>query len=299
MHLTFHFLRIYWLTALIPVLVIWTALYRKQDYFTQWSRVIAPHLLKHLIYHAEEQPRIKPVYILLLIWILTVFALAGPSFRNEPSPFADDQAGLFIILKVTPSMTATDIQPSRLERAKQKIKDILNLREGAATGLIVYSGSSHTVMPLTRDNTIINNMLEGITPAIMPKDGDDLASAVKLAADLLQDSSGSILVIADSIAPSEVNLINSPAPLQFLAAIPQNMILNQGLHKTASLTKSPVTRITLNKSDIDKITNNITRSMNQITDKANGSRPKDAGYLLLPLIALCALMWSRKGWEVK
>ena len=79
--------------------------------------------------------------------------------------------------KVTPSMTATDVVPSRLERSLQKLRDLLAARAGAPTGLIVYSGTSHLVMPPTRDTGILTFMTEGLEPGIMPAAGEALAGA--------------------------------------------------------------------------------------------------------------------------
>ncbi len=54
-------------------------------------------------------------------------AMAGPSWEREPSPFADDTAGLVVLLKASTTMEATDVQPSRLERSKHKLRDLLEL----------------------------------------------------------------------------------------------------------------------------------------------------------------------------
>ena len=56
--------------------------------------------------------------------------MAGPAWREQDSPFTEDAAALVIVLEVTPSMRTTDVQPSRLERAVQKIHDLLAARRG-------------------------------------------------------------------------------------------------------------------------------------------------------------------------
>ena len=56
-----------------------------------------------------------------------------------------------IALDLSATMNAVDVQPSRLERAKQKIRDLLALRSGARTALVAYAGSAHTVLPLSDD----------------------------------------------------------------------------------------------------------------------------------------------------
>ena len=68
-------------------------------------------------------------------------------------------------------MLETDIAPNRLTRAKQKISDLLATRDGGRNGLVVFAGSAHTAMPLTRDNAVYDPILAAIRPEIMPKAG--------------------------------------------------------------------------------------------------------------------------------
>ena len=126
--------------------------------------LIADHLLKHLLVSEREPKKVRPVYLLAVLWLTGIIALAGPTWDRESSPFIQDTAGLIIALKVTPTMLAQDIQPSRLERATQKIHDLLKLRIGAKTALIAYSGSAHLTMPLTVDPKIIDMFSQALTP---------------------------------------------------------------------------------------------------------------------------------------
>jgi len=71
------------------------------------------------------------------------------------NPFVQDEAPLVLALDLSRSMDAIDVQPTRLLRAEQKIRDLLALRPGARTGLIAYAGSSHMVLPLTDDAKVI------------------------------------------------------------------------------------------------------------------------------------------------
>ena len=110
--------------------------------------------------------------------------------------------------RVWDTMKATDVQPSRLARAKHKLRDLLALRHGNATGLVVYSGSAHNAMPLTRDERIIPSMLEELTPDLMPLDGDALVDGLELARRMLQSAGmpGSVLVVTDGVARPQVLL---------------------------------------------------------------------------------------------
>ena len=166
-----HFLRPLWLWGLVPAALIWLGLWRLQDPVSEWKKLIDPHLLEHLLVERQRRRRLRPIHLTLVLWGLCAVALAGPTWEREPSPFADDQAGLMVLLKASTTMNSTDVQPSRLERSKHKLTDLLERREGAATGLIVYSGSAHLVMPLTRDRRIVTTMAEEISSAIMPAPG--------------------------------------------------------------------------------------------------------------------------------
>ena len=117
----FHFLRPSWLLLLLPAAVLTWSLLKSLDPVQSWRRVIAPELLKHLLLKDEtRRGRFRPTHVVALAWLLCILALAGPSWEKEPSPFTEDQAALFIVLKVTPEMLAQDIPPSRLKRAAQK-----------------------------------------------------------------------------------------------------------------------------------------------------------------------------------
>ena len=129
----------------------------------RWQRVVEPHLLAHLLVGEKGSKGLKPIHLLMLVWLLAAIAVAAPSWRMAASPFEVDN-GLVVLLRTGSTMLASDVQPSRLERAKHKLRDLLAERRGKSTGLIVYSGSAHLVMPLTRDERVIPIMLEELTP---------------------------------------------------------------------------------------------------------------------------------------
>jgi Ca-activated chloride channel homolog len=299
----FHFIRPLWLWSLLPAVFIWWGLWRGQDRVESWKRVIDSHLLEHLLVGEQQRRRLRPIHLLLGLWLLTAAAVAGPSWEREPSPFADDQAGLVVLLKAGTTMDATDVQPSRMERAKQKLSDLLERRDGAATGLIVYSGSAHLVMPLTRDGRIINTMAAELSPALMPVDGDALGEALDLAATVLYRAGvpGSVLVVADAVSPSQENAVVTAAPdlpVQFLSVMPPNAPLDSGLEQAARARGATVTRLSVDSSDVATISRRAQSDFRAAPMDEGGDRWKDGGYLLLPFIALLALAWSRKGWVV-
>lgn len=300
----FHFLRPHLLWFAVPSLLLWLALWRQQDNVDSWAQVIDKHLLEHLIVGESNRPKLRPIHLLLLLWVVTSIVLAGPTWKTEPSPFADDEAGLVVLLKVSGTMLATDVQPSRLDRAKLKLRDLLQAREGAATGLIVYSGSAHLVMPLTRDDRIISAMVEDLTPDLMPEDGDALADALRLAEQVLDDSGvpGSILVIADNVSPAQVQLLTdgeNAVPVQFLSVQAFGSFTDGGLEDAADSLGAPIVELAVEQADIEKLAQRAASSFKSVSSMNEGERWIDAGYYFLPLLALIALMWSRRGWLVR
>ena len=101
-----------------------------QNRAAAWQRFFDPHLLEHLLVGEKKRRLLRPIHLTLVLWILCALALAGPSWEREPSPFADDQAGLVVLMKASTTMDATDVQPSRLERSKHKLRDLLELQRG-------------------------------------------------------------------------------------------------------------------------------------------------------------------------
>ena len=252
----------------------------------------------------NKRRHIRPLHVLFVIWILASVALAGPTWQREPSPFADDEAGLVVLLKVSDTMNGTDVQPSRLERAKQKLRDLLALRKGASTGLIVYSGSAHLVMPLTRDDRIINAMIEELTPELMPVNGDALMVAIDKAGYLFEKSntSGSVLVMADTVSPSQVNALSTneiKLPVQFLAVHSPSIKIDDGLKRAASILNGSVVKMAFDRKDVEEIAGRAKTDFKSLSSTQEGERWRDMGYAMIPLIALCGLMWSRKGWVVR
>ena len=81
---------------------------------------------------------------LLAAWWLAMLSLAGPTWRPEPSPFADDPVPVMLVLKASETMDLlAHLAPSRMERARLKTADFAAERSGQPLGLVAYAGSAH------------------------------------------------------------------------------------------------------------------------------------------------------------
>jgi Ca-activated chloride channel homolog len=298
----FHFLRPWWLLALVPTAFVGWRLWAVSDAARSWRGVVAPHLLKHLLVGAEKKSRITPVVLLVVGWVVAVFALAGPTWEREPAPFADDSATLVIVLKVTPSMQTEDVQPTRLARAVQKIHDLNTLRPGAKTALIAYSGSAHRVMPPTSDAGIIDSFAGELSPQVMPKEGDAAADALKMADEIIAKSGqrGWVLWIADASDAGQTPALTDyrekgRAPVSALAVAGDGPELDS-LKAAASALGADFVPVTPDDADVKRLASNT-----RFSSAADGTseRWRDAGYYFVPLLAAINLFWFRRGWVAR
>ncbi len=122
------------------------------------------------------------------VYILVVFALARPGY--DPTRFAISQSGrdVVFLLDVSRSMLAEDAYPSRLEAAKQGIRDCLDRFRGEQVGLVIYAGSSSISCPLTTDYDFVRYMISQVQPRSVEFGGTLLLSAVEKATDQVLDT---------------------------------------------------------------------------------------------------------------
>lgn len=206
-----HFLRPLWLLALLPVLFLFIKVLNWHSQSSEWQTLIAPHLLPFLLEGKQSTSSKLPVILLLLIWLVLVLALAGPTWEKIPQPLTKDSSALVVLFDLSPSMNVEDVAPSRLIRARLKLIDLLDSRKEGLTALIAYAGESHVVTPLTDDVETIKNLIPSLSPNTMPVQGSNPEMAMAQANDLLRDAGierGNVLFLTDGIAPSAFSELN-------------------------------------------------------------------------------------------
>ncbi len=294
----FHFIRPAWL-LLAPVIVWFWWLGRKaQDPLRGWRAAMVHDLLGALTVGADN----RGCWLgagLLSAWLLAVVAVAGPTWRPEPSPFADDPVPVMLVLKAGKTMELSDLLPSRMERARLKIADFAAARKGQPLGLITYAGSAHLVLPPTRDTSVVAAMAAEISPAIMPKPGDDLPDALRLAELTLGSTGGSIVVVADTVAAgTEKELADfhakSSVPIYFLAIARADTPPWVALQSVAAALGTRITTMTPDSTDVAALVNSTATAPVAVGDAAEGVRWAEAGWWLVPVIALLSLLDFRR-----
>jgi len=319
----FHILRPWWLLGIAAALVLYLLHRRGTDPTSRWGGLVAPHLLKHLTVEGGSASRWRTGPITFFALGLGSLAVAGPAWEKEPPPFADDRAALVIVIDASLSMDAVDVQPSRLERARQKVRDLLAVRPGAKTGLVAYAGSAHEVLPLTSDRGIVELYADSLASNVMPMPGKQAAQALALAeAMLARDKlSGSILFLTDGIPDDQRAAFHEHKAAQgarvFVLAIGSEagapIRLADGSFATDAAGKrrvarlhvdglddvADVTQLTADASDVERIAARVQRSFETVRDDDASLRWRDRGTVfVLPLLLLVAL-WFRRGWVVR
>jgi hypothetical protein len=114
---------------------------------------------------------------------LCVCALAKPGYDPETRSVSNTGRDIVFALDVSRSMLAEDVIPSRLEVAKQGIRDALDSFESERVGLVIYAGSSSILCPLTYDHDFVAHMLEQAHPRAVDFGGTTMQSAVEKVVD--------------------------------------------------------------------------------------------------------------------
>jgi Ca-activated chloride channel family protein len=199
----FQFLRPLWL-LLLPVwwgLSIWLA--RRHATQGGWTQLIDSALLPSLRLAGGGKSGGSPWPWLALAWTLATVALAGPSWQQVSSAAFRGNSTWLLVLDLSPSMSASDVSPDRVTRARYALDDLLEAAQDTRVGLVAYSDESYTVTPITDDVATIRTLLPSLTPGIMPSAGDNLAPALVQAGNLLQQGgvkNAQIVVLTDGFS---------------------------------------------------------------------------------------------------
>lgn len=134
-----------------------------------------------------------------------ILALAEPKWGVREDEAIQRGIDLFLMVDLSASMLAQDIEPSRLERAKRKIMDLLKMAQADRIGLIVFAEKAILLSPLTSDYSGLQPFLDTLSPELIPAQGTDLARALRLAMKNLKNPNRSqaILVFSDGEDHSE------------------------------------------------------------------------------------------------
>lgn len=319
-----HFLRPWLLLAGVPALAAAFYMMRASYPLHQWTGFIAPHLLPHLVSGIGLAKWIRPSTMLILVALLSSIAMAGPTWRQSVSPFIQDQAPLVFVVDLSRSMDQSDIAPTRLERAKQKMRDILAARESVLAAVVVYAGSAHVASPLTNDADVLLNLVEALSTQAMPRRGKYVEKSLPKMARLVAPTSlpGTVILLTDAVskpsaqkvqsfcttsptdqhqwivygigrASTDVGTTDTDQPPHGQLSLPLERASLQNLADGCS---GQYVEVSHENTDVKLISSQI---QSHFESAGGEERPWiDMGYYLLFPIALVTLLWFRRGWAL-
>ena len=305
----FHFLRPTWALLLIPWLAMVVIRSQQRDKQDMFGGIIAPHLLQHLRLQRFDTRWLNPKNFSLLFMVLVLLVLMGPTWRQQLSPLNQDEAALVVLLDVSSTMQQKDVQPSRLQRAKQKISDLLALRPDKKSALIAYSGTAHSVLSLTADQDILNQYLAAITPSIMPRSGKFPEYSLPLADEILQgrNAPATIVMFSDGLGAEsgqafESYFLTHPHQLLVVGVGSENEesgiapLERESLKALATNANGVYLSLTVDNADVRQLNRHVESHYTVTQDSALPWL--DSGYFLVfPAMGLF-LMWFRRGWTL-
>ena len=172
-----------WLTPIL-LLIFWGS---EKLLAQRLKRFANPDNLKKI--YRQPRYRLSGYCCLVSAFIVLIIALAQP--RLGYSWLEQQQGGkdIYVVLDVSKSMLATDIKPSRLQRAKRKLHDLLTMLDGDRISLIAFAGASFVHCPLTNDYAAAQLFLDHLSPDLIPVPGTAIGDALRLALKSIAETS--------------------------------------------------------------------------------------------------------------
>jgi len=312
------------LLLLLPAAGLSYLLYRRSRHFGSWDNLLPLAMRKALLSGKPEQGMAGRHILLALVWFLSIVTLAGPEWESGPAPLQLEQSAIVIVWDMSRDMLANDLTPNRLERARLKIRDLMQLRADSQLALITFAGSAHPVTPLSTDMATLENLLQALEPGLMPVEGQNIDAALHMANRMVADlpsNSARILLITSGVAPAQQAVLErhaaelgpqlsilgvgsaggSPVPLPeggFMRDDQGRIVLArldaQALSALARRNANRYQTIQLNDSDIESLLPLQNRLQQQDSDQ-QAARQSQGHWLLLLLLPLVAL-GARRGW---
>ena len=297
----FHFLRPYWLMALLLPLIFGYRALKNDATQSSWADICDEHLLNFLLVKGENKQRKFPYILLTFILFSAAIALAGPTWVKKQNPALSVDNPVMITINMSTDMWAKDVSPSRIVRAEYVVKDLLDNFKSTESGLLVYSREPFVISPLTEDTALIENLLSQLDDDVLPENGDRLDRAIDLAVERMQKAGytkGNLVILTADVGERFDAALESAATASD-AGFDVNIIKvsadkNEKLEMIADKGNGFYADYRQNLSPlIDKINNIYDTELKQSENMQTVW--EDMGYYLFWLPAILLLYFFRKG----
>ena len=128
---------------------------------------------------------LRHLYVLLIL-----IAILGPSFGAMKKEIRTTGKDLYIAVDLSQSMNATDVQPSRLEKAKHEVQRLISQFNSDRIGLMIFSDDAFIQSPLTYDQNALQLYTHTLSTRLLPHSGTDYGPVLQLTLDKLRQEDG-------------------------------------------------------------------------------------------------------------
>ncbi len=184
---------------LVPILgLIWLMLYHRQS--RALEHFLSPVMRQKLCPPPQPQRFYWQWACILAGFLLAIIAAAQPQWGLREEMVIQRGRDLVILLDVSRSMLAQDVHPSRLQRAKTDIQDLLRELRGDRAALVTFRGRAIQMCPLTTDYAYLEQILNNVTVESAPRGQTDIGAAILKALTVFENDKGShraIVLISD------------------------------------------------------------------------------------------------------
>ena len=191
-----------WLLAMLPFVGILVFLSHRVK-VNRLIKFMGVTYAEKILASSGKQGVLHRTVVLSLCYACICIAMARPQWGFEVRTVKQQGADIMVVVDVSKSMAAEDIQPSRLQRARREIIDLLGMLKGDRIGLLPFAGVGFVQCPLTLDYTAMELFLDSIAQDMIPVPGSAIGTAIRLAHKSLMDGENkesvgkSIILITD------------------------------------------------------------------------------------------------------
>lgn len=183
-NIAFAYPAVFWLFAIIPLMIYW--------YITRNNRQQGSVIVSSLASFPRKSSwkntlRHVPFIFRMLAICALILALARPQTRNDEELKTGEGIDIILCLDVSGSMLAQDFLPNRIEASKEMAADFVEMRPTDRIGVVIFSGESFTLVPLTTDKAVLKSQIYNIQRGLL-EDGTAIGDGLGISVDRLKDS---------------------------------------------------------------------------------------------------------------
>lgn len=307
-----HFLRPAFLWGLVPFGLYALALLSRGRERSPWASVVDARLLRHLMSRGALGGLFTPDVLLVPLGALSVLAAAGPTWAPQLGGGDPAHSPLVLVVELSRSMGGADVSPSRAERARLDLLELVHARPSSPTALLVVAGSAHVLMPMTDDPAVLEPYLDALSPDLMPFDGEAFTRVPALIEPLIDPEQGrlDVLLVSDGIPPDGASALADlhhrrgvgfvvlavgaeGDPARGVPALDR-----AGLAAFADSADAELIQLSLAERDVGRVLRAIARNRAEALAPDDTEFWEDGGYILAIVLLLGLGLWFRRGWEL-